>query len=622
MAQSNATQTFTCALTGLSPLTDPVVTPSGYVASRKLLLTKLSENGGVDPFDVAGTRRLDESTLVELATASGGTAVAVPPRPPQATSLPSLLGMLQREFDAVLLELYDSRKALEETRRELSSALYQNDAAVRVVARVVRERDEARGRLEEFLAGDHSAAANAANAAAQRSEAAASSATSAAPVTEPQKRGREEEAMATEEEPDVPAKKAKTDEDESDLTKIPAAELSAMSSTWKKLSKGRKSIAKLKRSGEETANNEALLAKLAEGANEKKVNLGKSSAKAGVLCMTSLKSNDGTAEYTVTGGHDRTAIVYNVTSGQIVATLGGAGGDVTSVHGMVFDDGSGMMLVVTGSADGFARAYAVPLVGDDEPTPLGEAESNGGAPVNVTVHPSSSGVGDARILVASSDGTVELWKLSAEGLKLSTRLESKGEEEDGGGGSVKLSSGCMHPDGLIYISGTSDGQLIVWDLKTQAVAGTLKGHDGNPIDFIAISENGYHVATSSSNPANSPIHLWDLRKLKLAATIDPGDDVGRVSSLAFDPTATYLAYAGEESIKVCVAKDWDRVVCTLSLPKSVGGKKGKKKSGGESFGGGVVWGGKGLSVKEGEEGEVWLATGCDGQRPVRFWGIE
>mmetsp|Transcript_13666 Transcript_13666/g.24755 ORF Transcript_13666/g.24755 Transcript_13666/m.24755 type:complete len:620 (-) Transcript_13666:1028-2887(-) len=619
MAQSNATQTFTCALTGLSPLTDPVVTPSGYVASRKLLLTKLSENGGVDPFDIAGTRRLDESALVELntiATASAG--AVVPPRPPKATSLPSLLGMLQHEFDAVLLELYDSRKALEETRRELSSALYQNDAAVRVVARVVRERDEARGRLEEFLATD--TAASAAAGAGRRSEAASASA-AALSVAEPQKRVREEEATAVEEESDAPSKKAKTDEEDKEdtLAKIPAAELSAMSSTWKKLSKGRKSIAKLKRSSEETANNEALLSKLAEGAKEKKVNLGKSSAKAGVLCMTSLKSKDGTVEYTVTGGHDKTAIVYNVTSGKILATLGGAGGDVTSVHGTTFEDGS--MLVVTGSADGFARAYAVPLVGEDdddeEPTLLGEAESSGGAPANVTVHPSSSGVDDARILVASTEGTVELWKLSAEGLKLSTRLESKGEE-----GGIELSSGCMHPDGLIYISGTSDGQLIVWDLKTQAVAGTLKGHDGNPIDFIAISENGYHVATSSSNPANSPVHLWDLRKLKLAATIDPGDGVGHVTSLAFDPTATYLAYAGDESIGVCVAKDWDRVVCTLTLPKNVGGKKGKKKSVGESYGGGVVWGGKGLSAKEGEEGKVWLATGCDGQRPVRFWGIE
>eukprot|EP00957_Ditylum_brightwellii_P051369 3895806-Ditylum_brightwellii.AAC.1 len=52
--------------------------------------------------------------------------------------------MLQTEYDAVLLELFDTRRALEETRRELSQALYQNDAAVRVVARLASERDAAR----------------------------------------------------------------------------------------------------------------------------------------------------------------------------------------------------------------------------------------------------------------------------------------------------------------------------------------------------------------------------------------------------------------------------------------------------------------------------------------------
>mmetsp|Transcript_28520 Transcript_28520/g.46724 ORF Transcript_28520/g.46724 Transcript_28520/m.46724 type:complete len:608 (+) Transcript_28520:55-1878(+) len=607
MAQSNATQTFTCALTGLSPLTDPIVTPSGYVCSRKLLLTKLSENGGVDPFDTAGTRRLDESALVELHTASGVAGGAAPPRPPKATSLPSLLGMLQHEFDAVLLELYDTRKALEETRRELSSALYQNDAAVRVVARVVRERDVARGRLEEFLAGDG---------AAQREAAAAVS--DSAPTTaaaEPQKRGREEEA-ASAMDVDAPAKKAKTDDEavSDDLTKIPKAELAAMSSTWKILSKGRKSIAKLKRSEEETSKNEALLSTLEDKEKEKKVNLGKSSAKAGVLCMFGLKHGD--VEYIVSGGHDKTAIVYNVTTGQIAATLAGAGGVVTAVHGMVFQD---KMLVVTGSTDGFLRVYSVLLTGEggDEPLLLGSAEimgTKGIHPINVTVHPSSTS-DEARILVASSEGSIGLYKWSGDGseepteLKMVTRLESK---EEG----TKFTSGCMHPDGFIYIAGTEDGQLIVWDLKTQAVAGTLKGHDGSPIDFITISENGYHVATSTSSSVNSPIHIWDLRKLKLSATITP-TDVGSVTSLAFDPTATYLAYAGEESTKVCVAKDWERVVCTLTLPKS-GGKKGKKKS----PSGGVVWGGKGFVAKEGEEGKVWLATGCDGQRPVRFWGIE
>jgi hypothetical protein len=155
-----------------------------------------------------------------------------------------------------------------------------------------------------------------------------------------------------------------------------------------------------------------------------------------------------------------------------------------------------------------------------------------------------------------------------------------------------------------------------------------QGHDGLSIDCIAISENGYHVATSSSSTAssnniNSSIHIWDLRKLKLSATITPTEDVGTIMSLAFDPTASYLAYSGETcTTKICVAKDWDRVVCTLASSKKGAPKKSKNDSMGGKMIGAVVWGGGGFGLKEGEGGNVWLAVGCDGERPVRFWGEE
>lgn len=48
-----------------------------------------------------------------------------------------------------MLELFDTRKALEDTRKELSQALYQNDGAIRVVARLCQERDQARQQLEQ-----------------------------------------------------------------------------------------------------------------------------------------------------------------------------------------------------------------------------------------------------------------------------------------------------------------------------------------------------------------------------------------------------------------------------------------------------------------------------------------
>lgn len=77
------------------------------------------------------------------------TARVVRPRPPTLTSIPSLLGVFQQEWDALALETYNLRRTLIKSQQELSTALYQNDAAIRVIARVTRERDEARDALSK-----------------------------------------------------------------------------------------------------------------------------------------------------------------------------------------------------------------------------------------------------------------------------------------------------------------------------------------------------------------------------------------------------------------------------------------------------------------------------------------
>lgn len=86
--------------------------------------------------------------LVDLKSAR-----VVRPRPPTLTSIPSLLGVFQEEWDALALETYTLRQTLAQTRQELSTALYQHDAAVRVIARLRKERDEARDALSKVSVG-------------------------------------------------------------------------------------------------------------------------------------------------------------------------------------------------------------------------------------------------------------------------------------------------------------------------------------------------------------------------------------------------------------------------------------------------------------------------------------
>ncbi|KAI5860465.1 Prp19-domain-containing protein [Durotheca rogersii] len=129
-----------CSLSGEAP-EEPVVSKLSGAVFEKRLIERYVEEHGKDP--VSG----QDLTLDDLIPIKS--ARIVRPRPPTLTSIPALLSTFQNEWDALALETYNLREQLTRTREELATSLYQHDAAVRVIARLTKERDEARDALSK-----------------------------------------------------------------------------------------------------------------------------------------------------------------------------------------------------------------------------------------------------------------------------------------------------------------------------------------------------------------------------------------------------------------------------------------------------------------------------------------
>ena len=111
---------------------------AGNVFERRLIEQYIKENG-TDPVN---GEELTVDDLLDLQQPR-----VVRPRPPTQTSIPALLATFQNEWDALVLETYQLKQQLSEARQELSTALYYNDAAEKVIARLQKERDAARNAL-------------------------------------------------------------------------------------------------------------------------------------------------------------------------------------------------------------------------------------------------------------------------------------------------------------------------------------------------------------------------------------------------------------------------------------------------------------------------------------------
>ena len=125
---------------------------NGCLYERRLIEKYLEEHGGKCP--KTGLPMSKEDLLrVDCSTAAPSALQS-----PAATSIPALLQLLHGEWDALMLEQFSLRQELAAVKQELSQALYQHDAACRVIAKLVKERDVLKEALNNIKVGGEGSA--------------------------------------------------------------------------------------------------------------------------------------------------------------------------------------------------------------------------------------------------------------------------------------------------------------------------------------------------------------------------------------------------------------------------------------------------------------------------------
>ena len=439
-----------------------------------------------------------------------------------------MLAAFHDEWDAAALETHALRRDLGEARTQLSQALYQHDAACRVIARLLRERDEARAALAEAQRAGGSAPR-----AGERKR--------AAPATETGAGGASAAAVASG--GGAPAeKRAKAG--------LTADVLEAMIACNKRLSKNRK-----KRPAPEGL---AAPDDLGAYTLESKFPVHQTTRQ-GVLALAILPGGGAEGGDLVASGGVDTKVNLSTARGKRAQSLAGHKKKVLDVS--FVGSGAASALLASGSADSTCKVWkrAGP-VGSAPYFELASTFQDHGAEVTaVCPHPA----GDY-LATASADGTWGFYDLQAE-----LCLAQMGV----GAAGPAFTCGAFHPDGLIWGGGTGGcrggaGVVQVWDVKTQKKAAEM-ACSSPPCDVTALSfsENGYYLATAARGEAK----VWDLRKLKCIQTLDLPYAADVQCGVAFDHSGAYLGVCGSDARVYGVKQGWG---CLATLPGKIPTKKG------------------------------------------------
>lgn len=121
-----------CSLSG-NIIEEPVVSKStGHIYEKKII-EKYLTNFGKCPM-TSNPMSLDDLIKVN-------TNIFTKPKSTKENSLPGLFSQLQNQMENVLSETYELKQKVDSGREELTHSLYQYDASLRVISKLIKERD-------------------------------------------------------------------------------------------------------------------------------------------------------------------------------------------------------------------------------------------------------------------------------------------------------------------------------------------------------------------------------------------------------------------------------------------------------------------------------------------------
>lgn len=241
----------------------------------------------------------------------------------------------------------------------------------------------------------------------------------------------------------------------------------------------------------------------------------------------------------LTGGADKTVQIYDFEANKTLSTLKG---HTKPVHQVEFVNETAAL---SSSADKTVKLWNAD--GDAKWSVAGNMTGHKGDIVGFAVHPSKR-----YVAIGSADSTWSFRDLETrETVKTYTPLSNVE-------GSFHYSAFNMHPDGILYGAGTDDGKIRIWDVRDDAnLAATLESTPSKPVTTLSFSENGYYLACGSKQ--DPTVNILDLRKLSILSSLQPMAEGGKVSQVAFDPSAQFLSVIGTE-LKVYANKSWDQLL--------------------------------------------------------------